>query len=51
MIPIGLIGSVIVVAKLIMQTLWMTQIEGDESVPRIIHTGQANIILKINCII
>ncbi|XP_063989071.1 uncharacterized protein LOC135168622 [Diachasmimorpha longicaudata] len=37
--PIGLIGPVIVKAKLIMQMLWQDKIEWDESVPQYIHTA------------
>ena len=37
--PIGLIGPVIVAAKIIMQMLWQSQVEWDESVPQHIHTA------------
>lgn len=37
--PIGLIGPVIVAAKLIMQMLWQSQVEWDESAPQHIHTA------------
>lgn len=36
--PLGLIGPVIVVAKLILQDLWQLGIDWDESVPQDVHT-------------
>lgn len=36
--PLGLLGSVIVTAKLILQDLWRSGIQWDESVPQGIHT-------------
>ncbi|XP_018393050.1 PREDICTED: uncharacterized protein LOC108772092 [Cyphomyrmex costatus] len=36
--PLGLLGPVIVVAKLILQDLWQLDIQWDESVPQEIHT-------------
>ena len=41
--PIGLLGPVIVAAKLIMQLLWQSQTDWDESVPQYIHTAWFNL--------
>lgn len=37
--PLGLLGPVIVVAKLILQNLWKSNLHWDESVPQEIHTS------------
>jgi len=36
--PLGLLGLVIVIAKLILQDLWQLTIQWDESVPQDIHS-------------
>ncbi|XP_018405227.1 PREDICTED: uncharacterized protein LOC108781676 [Cyphomyrmex costatus] len=36
--PLGLLGPVIVIAKLIVQELWQSEVQWDESVPLNIHT-------------
>ncbi|CAK9816560.1 hypothetical protein ANTQUA_LOCUS9005 [Anthophora quadrimaculata] len=37
--PLGLVGPIIVQAKIIMQSLWKQQLNWDESVPQDIHTA------------
>ncbi|XP_034179509.2 uncharacterized protein LOC117603975 [Osmia lignaria lignaria] len=40
--PLGLLGPVIIQAKLVMQKLWMANLNWDESVPQSIHTEWFN---------
>ncbi|XP_051157421.1 uncharacterized protein LOC127279230 [Leptopilina boulardi] len=37
--PLGLLGPVILIAKILLQTLWLLKIDWDESVPQHIHTA------------
>ena len=37
--PLGLLGPVIIKAKLLMQQLWMEKLDWDESVPQALHTS------------
>ncbi|XP_076394339.1 uncharacterized protein LOC143265527 [Megachile rotundata] len=40
--PLGLLGPVIVIAKLIMQELWKANLDWDESIPKALHTKWIN---------
>lgn len=37
--PLGLLGPVILIAKILLQSLWLLRIDWDESVPQDIHTA------------
>ncbi|XP_011858414.1 PREDICTED: uncharacterized protein LOC105555970, partial [Vollenhovia emeryi] len=45
--PLGLLGPVIVVAKIILQDLWQSGIEWDESVPQDTHTRWLQLKLQL----
>lgn len=46
--PLGLIGPVIIIAKLILQRLWSLKIHWDESVPLNLHTQWLNYVQSIS---
>ncbi|CAK9827685.1 hypothetical protein ANTRET_LOCUS5354 [Anthophora retusa] len=46
--PLGLLGPVIITAKLIMQKLWQLKLDWDESVPTSIHTAWTNYHTQLN---
>ncbi|XP_011859715.1 PREDICTED: uncharacterized protein LOC105557156 [Vollenhovia emeryi] len=45
--PLGLVGPVIVTAKIMIQKLWKLQIDWDESLPSEIYTEWINYVMKI----
>ncbi|XP_036143404.1 uncharacterized protein LOC118645802 [Monomorium pharaonis] len=45
--PLGLLGPVIVLAKLILQELWQAGIEWDESIPQHVHTKWMQLKLQL----
>nr|XP_033339068.1 uncharacterized protein LOC117227701 [Megalopta genalis] len=46
--PLGLLGPVIITAKLIMQKLWQVKLDWDESVPHNIHSTWINYCSQLN---
>ncbi|XP_076650259.1 uncharacterized protein LOC143357625 [Halictus rubicundus] len=46
--PLGLLGPVIITAKLIMQKLWQLKLDWDESVPLSIHSTWVNYATQLN---
>ncbi|CAK9799145.1 hypothetical protein ANTPLA_LOCUS1910 [Anthophora plagiata] len=45
--PLGLLGPIVISAKLIMQDLWKAQLEWDEAVPQHIYTAWINYISQL----
>lgn len=48
--PLGLLGPVIVIAKILIQRLWKLQIDWDESLPSDIHTEWSDYVIKIQAL-
>ncbi|XP_078051918.1 uncharacterized protein LOC144478073, partial [Augochlora pura] len=48
--PLGLLGPVIILAKILMQELWKSKLDWDESVPQSIHTAWTNYVQQLPCL-
>jgi len=48
--PLGLLGPVVVVAKILIQKFWKLQIDWDESFPSDIHTEWSDYVMKIQAL-
>ncbi|XP_076301551.1 uncharacterized protein LOC143219488 [Lasioglossum baleicum] len=48
--PLGLLGPVIVKAKMIMQDLWKAKLDWDESVPQYIHSDWEDYKQQLSCL-